>query len=79
MLFAGRYIEGEPIVTSETRDAGWFAREEVPWDALHGSHSVRIRFAFEWLSDPSLCPFYDEPRWEPRPTWQHGGEAESAE
>ena len=74
LLFAGRVIEGAPIVTSETRDVGWFAPQEVPWDALQGAHCARIRRAFEWQRDPSLRPFYDPPQWEPRPTWQHRGE-----
>ena len=71
LLFAGRIIEGSPIVTSETIDVGWFAAHETPWDALHASHPARIRFAFDWKRDPSLRPFYDLSDWEPQPTWQH--------
>ena len=76
LLFDGRVIGGAPIVTSETRDVGWFEAQEVPWDALHASHHTRIRFAFEWQQDPSLRPFYDPPQWQPQPTWQHNAQAE---
>ena len=71
LLFAGQFIEGAPIVTRETLDVGWFAQQEVQWDALHAAHPARIRFAFEWKRDPSLRPFYDQPQREPQPTWQH--------
>ena len=71
LLFAARHVEGTPIVTRETLDIGWFSPQDLPWDVLHGAHPTRIRFAFEWQEDPSLRPFYDPPRWQPRPTWQH--------
>ena len=50
---------------------GWFTPQNLPWDALHAAHPTRIRFAFEWQEDPSLRPFYDPPRGQPQPTWQH--------
>ena len=71
LLFAARHVEGTPIVTRETLDVGWFTPQNLPWDALHAAHPTRIRFAFEWQEDPSLRPFYDPPRGQPQPTWQH--------
>lgn len=79
LLFAGRVTEGAPKVTRETRDVGWFAAHNVPWDALHASHPARIRFAFGWKRDPSLRPFYDRPQWQPQPTWQHSREERNEE
>ena len=71
LLFAARHIEGTPFVTSETLDVGWFTLQEIPWDALQPAHDARIRYAFAWRQDPSLAPFYDAPRRQPHPTWQH--------
>ena len=71
LLFAARHVEGTPIVTRETLDAGWFTPQDLPWDALHAAHPTRIRFAFEWQQEPSRRPFYDLPRHQPHPTWQH--------
>ena len=71
LLFAARHVEGKPIVTRETLDVGWFTPQNLPWDALHAAHPARIRFAFEWQKEPSRLPFYDLPRRQPHPTWQH--------
>jgi len=79
LLFAARYVAGTAVVTRETLDVGWYTAQEVPWDALHEAHPARIRFAFQWLDDPALTPFYDRPRQEPGPTWQHGEGVERAE
>ncbi len=79
LLFAARHVEGSAVVTRETLDVGWFAAQDVPWEELHEAHPARIRFAFRWLADPALRPFYDRPRQEPGPTWQHGAGAEEAE
>lgn len=76
LLFAARHVEGTPIVTRETLDVGWFTPQVLPWDALHAAHPTRIRFAFEWQQEPSRRPFYDLPRHQPHPTWQHNTDQE---
>lgn len=73
LLFAGEHRSGQPIVTRETVDVGWFAPDDVPWDALSGSHPARVRFALEWKRNPSVAPFFDPSSWQPEPTWQHAG------
>ncbi|MCB0116670.1 MAG: NUDIX hydrolase N-terminal domain-containing protein [Caldilineaceae bacterium] len=70
-LFHGRWVSGEPRLTRETVDVGWFTEDEVPWGNLSGHHDVRIRHAFRWQRDPSIPVHFEREPWEPRSTFQH--------
>jgi ADP-ribose pyrophosphatase YjhB (NUDIX family) len=76
LLFGATWVAGDPIVTRECVDVGWFEPTQIPWDGLTPGHPDRIRHALAWRANPSQPPFYDEEAWHPEPTWQHGeGEA----
>lgn len=70
-LFHGRWIGGEPRLTRETIDVGWFAEDAVPWDNLFGRHDLRIRHAFRWQRDPSIPVHFEREAWTAGPTFQH--------
>lgn len=65
LLFTGHVVSGEAATSRETIDVRWFAAEEIPWDALHPGHVLRIRFALNWRSDPQSRPYFDREAWTP--------------
>jgi ADP-ribose pyrophosphatase YjhB (NUDIX family) len=71
LLFAGRVNGGSPQVTRETVDIGWFASHEIPWDALSGSHAIRIGHALRWYADPRQAAHFDREPWTPAATGHH--------
>ncbi len=71
LLFAGRVVGGERLITHETLDCAWFAEAEMSWAEVTPSHLTRIRHAFAWRSDPSTPVFFDRVEWQPGPTNQH--------
>jgi ADP-ribose pyrophosphatase YjhB (NUDIX family) len=70
-LFHGRWIGGEPRLTRETIDVGWFAEDDVPWADLFGRHEARIRHAFHWRQEPTIPVYFEHEPWTPKPTFQH--------
>lgn len=72
ILFGATWVAGDPIVTQECVDVGWFAADAVPWEQMTPGHADRVRHALAWQANPSLPPFYDEEVWRPEPSWQHG-------
>jgi len=71
LLFAGRAMGGERLITHETLDCTWFAPDEIPWPEVTPSHVTRMRHALAWRSDPSTPVFFDRVDWQPEPTDQH--------
>lgn len=71
LLFAGRAVGGERLITRETLDCAWFAESEMPWAEVTPSHLTRIRHAFAWHGQPGTPVFFDRVAWEPSPTMQH--------
>lgn len=71
LLFAARYVSGVPQVTQETLDVAWFPPDQIPWDALHRSHGIRLAHALAWRADPSTPPYFDRADWSPEASWQH--------
>lgn len=73
LLFAGRAVGGERLITRETLDCAWFAEGEIPWPEVTPSHVTRIRHAFAWHNVPTTPVFFDRVEWRPAPTDQHTG------
>jgi len=71
LLFAGRAVGGERLITHETLDCAWFAEDDMPWDEVTPSHLTRIRHAFAWRNQPTTPAFFDRVDWQPTPTNQH--------
>jgi len=71
LLFAGRAIGGERLITHETLDCAWFAEAEMPWAEVTPSHLTRIRHAFAWHKEPTTPVFFDRVEWQPEATDQH--------
>ncbi len=71
LLFAGRAIGGQRLITRETLDCAWFAQAEIPWPEVTPSHVSRIRHAFAWNNQPETPAYFDNIAWEPQPTNQH--------
>ncbi len=78
LLFGGRAVGGERLITRETLDCAWFAEDEMPWPEVTPSHVTRIRHAFAWRNEPTTPVFFDRVDWQPQPTNQHA-EAVQAE
>ncbi|MCL4831114.1 MAG: NUDIX hydrolase N-terminal domain-containing protein [Caldilineaceae bacterium] len=73
LLFAGRAVGGDRLITRETLDCAWFAEDEIPWAAVTPSHLTRIRHAFAWHKEPTTPVFFDRVTWQPEATNQHAG------
>jgi len=73
LLFAGRAVGGQRLITRETLDCAWFAENEILWDEVTPSHLSRIRHAFAWRKEPTTPVFFDRAAWQPQPTNQHVG------
>ena len=71
LLFGGRAVGGERLITRETLDCAWFAESEMPWPQVTPSHLTRIRHAFAWRAEPTTPVFFDRVEWRPEPTNQH--------
>lgn len=71
LLFAGRAVGGERLITRETLDCVWFSASELPWPDVASSHVTRIRHALAWCNEPTTPVFFDRVAWQPRPTSQH--------
>lgn len=71
LLFAGRAVGGERLITRETLDCAWFAESELVWADVTESHISRIRHAYAWRADASTPVFFDRVAWQPKPTNQH--------
>ncbi|MBX3053922.1 MAG: NUDIX hydrolase N-terminal domain-containing protein [Caldilineaceae bacterium] len=71
LLFAGRAIGGEGLITHETLDCAWFAEAEMPWAEVTPSHLTRIRHAFAWHKERTTPVFFDRVDWQPEATNQH--------
>lgn len=71
LLFGGRAVGGERLITRETLDCAWFAESEMPWSEVTPSHLTRIRHAFAWRAKPTTPVFFDRVEWQPKATNQH--------
>ena len=65
LLFAGTPVGGEPTLSHETTDLGWFTWDTIPWDSLSPGQSQRLQYAMQWWLNPSTKPYFDWAPWQP--------------
>jgi ADP-ribose pyrophosphatase YjhB (NUDIX family) len=57
VLFLAQRIDGTPHPTSEAREIGFFAEDQIP--PLSDGHAPRIELGFRVLSDPATPAYFE--------------------
>lgn len=58
LLFQATIITGEPRLSPETTDVGYFSQEALP--PLSDGHQPRLEHAFRVLADPALPAYFEQ-------------------